>query len=352
MKRMVTCGAPVFVGQIRCKPRSDLMKRLVAGSVSSGFYNRVEINATVLANRQFPSGDCLFLFVCNNIFCMIKWLKECVFVFNRKESAMAEERRFFKIVLCMETNTISSTEIGHNFYGQEGAIEFENAFRISTVCSKTKRLAAERILKETALSYLRIRQIQAQPGDMQLQKCLKSMNQTTMQPPIEKMNFLKPTQSNNKRLKVFIGAVCHTSTSSKSAGGWVSIIQKSSGAESTIFGGAEKTTINRMELTGLVETLKRIEEPSNILLTSTSEYLIKTISNNWLDIWSERGWKRGDGTPLRNVDLWKEVHLLKASHIFNCVYVKSIEPDTELARCIKKAQEEAVYYGHPVKAAL
>jgi ribonuclease HI len=72
------------------------------------------------------------------------------------------------------------------------------------------------------------------------------------------------------------------------------------------------TTNNKMELTGAIEGLKTVEESldefpeSDILLVSDSKYVVDGLKS-WVSGWKKRGWKKADGKPPENLELWKEL---------------------------------------------
>lgn len=80
------------------------------------------------------------------------------------------------------------------------------------------------------------------------------------------------------------------------------------------------TTNNRMELTGAIEAIQKIQEymsaegfrTSNAIhLFSDSKYLIDGI-NQWVEGWKKRGWKKADGKAPENMELWKRLDDLRS----------------------------------------
>jgi len=82
-----------------------------------------------------------------------------------------------------------------------------------------------------------------------------------------------------------------------------------------IKGGEKETTNNRMEIMGILSTMRYIKNPSRINFFSDSQYVVNSI-NKWLD-----GWKR-KGKSMKNMDLWDEVYLLKGKHFIRATWVK------------------------------
>lgn len=63
-------------------------------------------------------------------------------------------------------------------------------------------------------------------------------------------------------------------------GGWGAILEYN-GHECTLSGGAPETTNNRMELTAVIESLKRLKEPCVVELYSDSKYVIDALEKGW-----------------------------------------------------------------------
>lgn len=74
--------------------------------------------------------------------------------------------------------------------------------------------------------------------------------------------------------------------------------------EKELSGGEKNTTNNRMELMAAIVGLETLKEPCRVILTSDSRYLVDAIEKKWLENWQKRGWKKADGKPALNVDLW------------------------------------------------
>lgn len=71
-----------------------------------------------------------------------------------------------------------------------------------------------------------------------------------------------------------------------------------------------------MEMTAFLESLKKLEElglnDQPLLFSLDSQYVIKAVSDNdqgpaWIKGWQRRGWKKADGSPVANRELWQEI---------------------------------------------
>ena len=84
--------------------------------------------------------------------------------------------------------------------------------------------------------------------------------------------------------------------------------------EKVFSGGEHETTNNRMELTAAIVALEALSRPCEVLLTSDSKYLIDGLEKGWAASWKARGWKKSDGKPAVNPDLWEKLLELTAKH--------------------------------------
>jgi ribonuclease HI len=118
------------------------------------------------------------------------------------------------------------------------------------------------------------------------------------------------------------------------AGGYCAIL-KYGDAQKIIKGGEPDTTNNRMELKAVIEGLKAIKEPCEVVITSDSNYVIKAI-NEWLD-----GWIKKDFKKVKNIDLWKEYIEVSKPHKIKGIWVKGHAGHKENELCDTIAKEEA-----------
>lgn len=70
-------------------------------------------------------------------------------------------------------------------------------------------------------------------------------------------------------------------------------------------GGYRLTTNNRMELLACIVALGSLQAKNlPIRLHSDSSYVVNGISKGWARGWRRRGWRKSDGQPALNADLW------------------------------------------------
>ena len=87
------------------------------------------------------------------------------------------------------------------------------------------------------------------------------------------------------------------------------------------FNGYEKeTTNNKMEVTAVIEGLKKIKEPCNVDIYTDSAYTMNAFSEGWIDNWIKNNWKTANNKPVKNDNLWKS--LLKEMERHNITWHK------------------------------
>lgn len=88
-------------------------------------------------------------------------------------------------------------------------------------------------------------------------------------------------------------------------GGWGAILVLDKDRVIELGGREEYTTNNRMELTSLVEGLRRLHnESGNLTIYTDSSYAVKGVTE-WSAGWKKRGWKTMAKTDVENRDIWE-----------------------------------------------
>lgn len=88
-------------------------------------------------------------------------------------------------------------------------------------------------------------------------------------------------------------------------GGWGAVLV--SGIYTKELNGADAaTTNNRMELTAALSALKMLKRACKVDLYTDSQYLRRGITE-WLPGWQANDWRKANGKPVENVDLWQEL---------------------------------------------
>jgi ribonuclease HI len=116
------------------------------------------------------------------------------------------------------------------------------------------------------------------------------------------------------QVKIYVYGSCHFSERLDSDetvgnGGYGIVITSNGKRVEEISGGFSNTTNARMDIVAITEGLKRIKEPSNIVVYLTNGYVIDTLSKGWLEKWKKDGYKKK-----KHVDLWKKLDSLLQEH--------------------------------------
>lgn len=106
------------------------------------------------------------------------------------------------------------------------------------------------------------------------------------------------------------------------------------------YNGADKqTTNNRMEVQAVIEGLKRLKYPCMVDVYSDSAYTVNAFTNGWIYGWAKKNWKKADGKPVLNVDLWEELYQLTRMHEVTFYKVKGHADNEYNNRCDELARQ-------------
>ena len=118
-------------------------------------------------------------------------------------------------------------------------------------------------------------------------------------------------------------------------GGWAAILRFGK-KEHEIAGYDADSTNNKMELRGVIEGIKALQKPCNIILRVDSTYVLDNIGKDF----SAVGWKTKTGKAVANAPLWKELHEVLEKHSFQVVKVKAHSGDPDNERCDYLARKQ------------
>ncbi|TRW18294.1 ribonuclease HI [Glacieibacterium frigidum] len=124
-------------------------------------------------------------------------------------------------------------------------------------------------------------------------------------------------------------------------GGWGAILRMGA-AEKELMGHEAHTTNNRMELTAAIKALEALTKPCAVTLTTDSNYVRDGIMK-WVHGWQKKGWRTTDGSPVKNVELWKALLAATARHQVTWKWVKGHagDPGNERADALANAAIDA-----------
>ena len=125
-------------------------------------------------------------------------------------------------------------------------------------------------------------------------------------------------------------------------GGWAMVAKDmATGQVTERSAGEPSTTNNRMELTAAIEALRYAPEGTRVALYTDSQYLKNGITK-WVAGWKRRGWRKADGQPVLNQELWMELDRLYDAHTVDFHWVKGHAGNPLNERCDTLAKQAAM----------
>lgn len=116
------------------------------------------------------------------------------------------------------------------------------------------------------------------------------------------------------------------------------------GIEKEFSGFNESTTNNRMELTAVIEGLKKLKESCDVTIYTDSAYTMNAFELGWLEDWQNKNWKNSQKKDVLNKDLWQELLSEMSKHKISWVKVKGHSDNKYNNRCDKLARTEVDNY--------
>ncbi len=132
-----------------------------------------------------------------------------------------------------------------------------------------------------------------------------------------------------KTIKLYSDGAC---SGNPGPGGYCAILRFNE-HEKVVQGGAADTTNNRMEMMAVIAALEALNEPCNVELYSDSKYVIDTLQKGWAKSWRSKGWKKSDGKPALNADLWDRLLSLSETHHLDYHWIKGHSGHPMNERC-------------------
>ena len=140
-----------------------------------------------------------------------------------------------------------------------------------------------------------------------------------------------------KKIEIYTDGAC---SGNPGPGGWGAVLRYK-GIEKELSGGERETTNNRMELTAVIEALRALKEPCMITLYTDSKYVSDAFNQGWIYSWMKKDWKKADGKPVMNQELWQQLYGLWKKHDITLVWVKGHADNYYNNRCDALAVEES-----------
>ncbi len=143
-----------------------------------------------------------------------------------------------------------------------------------------------------------------------------------------------------KKVDLFTDGAC---SGNPGAGGWGAILRYGT-HELELSGGEKETTNNRMELTAVIEGLKKLKEKCDVTIYTDSKYVADAFLQGWIWGWVKNGWKKADKKPVLNPDLWQTLLTEIRKHEYRIIWVKGHAGHPENKRCDKLATAKAAEF--------
>lgn len=144
-----------------------------------------------------------------------------------------------------------------------------------------------------------------------------------------------------KFVEIFTDGAC---SGNPGPGGFGAVL-RFNGIEKELSGGEKETTNNRMELTAVVSALEALKFECEVEIVSDSKYVVDAINKGWLTSWQKKNWKKADGKPVLNPELWQRLVPQLERHSVTFSWVKGHDGHGYNERCDSLAVEESKKYG-------
>jgi len=131
----------------------------------------------------------------------------------------------------------------------------------------------------------------------------------------------------NKKIRIYTDGACR---GNPGPGGWGAVLIYED-YRKEIYGGSLLTTNNIMELTAVIESLKKIKFTSSIIITTDSKY-VKDGITKWIYNWKKKNGKTANKKPVKNKELWIELDNSIQDHKITWEWVKGHSGHTENER--------------------
>ncbi|MDF2948718.1 MAG: RNase [Sedimentibacter sp.] len=126
--------------------------------------------------------------------------------------------------------------------------------------------------------------------------------------------------------------------------GGYGVILEYNGKEMELSGGEKITTNNKMELMGVIIGLEALKESCDVIVTTDSKYVTDAFNKGWLKSWQKKNWKKADGKPVLNQELWQRLLNAVEKHNVKFVHVLGHNGHEYNERCDKLAVSERDKY--------
>lgn len=100
------------------------------------------------------------------------------------------------------------------------------------------------------------------------------------------------------------------------------------------------TTNNRMEITAVIEGLRKIKQKCKVTIFTDSAYTMNAINEGWIDNWLANNWRTANKREVKNGDLWQDLLVELSKHEVKWEKVKGHSDNKFNNRCDELARKE------------
>lgn len=103
---------------------------------------------------------------------------------------------------------------------------------------------------------------------------------------------------------IYFDGGCRGNQNADNVGGW-GVVLEYKGHKKELYGSEQRTTNNKMELTGAIRALQALKTTDiPVEIHGDSAYVINGMTK-WVAGWKKKKWKKSDGKQVENLQLWK-----------------------------------------------
>lgn len=76
----------------------------------------------------------------------------------------------------------------------------------------------------------------------------------------------------------------------------------------------DSTFENELALKAIIAAAKRLRKSCSIRIFTGCNHILSTTHNSWHIQWQKNGWRKANGMPVKNAELWEELVAVLAPH--------------------------------------
>jgi len=138
-----------------------------------------------------------------------------------------------------------------------------------------------------------------------------------------------------KTVQIWTDGAC---SGNPGAGAWCAILEYK-GKQKIISGFESNTTNNRMEIMAVIQALKTLKEPCDVILYTDSQYVVNMFEHGWINNWLKNNWKLSSGERVKNIDLLEKLIELIKNHKVKFVKIKGHSDNPLNNKCDQIARQ-------------